>query len=309
MTVIVRPFRPEEAARVSDILRAALPYALTTPDSVLHTLRTADPAERHQRLVAELDGEIAGVADAALLPDSREPGRAELSVRVDPARRGRGVGAALLRAAEAHLAAVGAWEVSGWAGDEPAARAFARRHGYRSLDISHIQRLDLARVALPRPSAPPPGVAVRVVAEYENDPRPVHRADIEATTIDPADVEEGYAEYEEWLEHTWGDPLFDRELSTLVVVDGRIVSLAFVESDRDRRCLCAVTATVPERRGRGYATLAKAAALRLARARGMTESFTSNDSGNAAMLAINERFGYAICGGEVRQRRDLARVP
>ncbi|GLF99590.1 GNAT family N-acetyltransferase [Streptomyces yaizuensis] len=308
MTVIIRTFRPEDAATVSAIRRAALPCELTTPDSVLHTLRTADPAERHRRLVAEEGGVIAGVADASLVPDAHEPGQSAVAVRVDPARRGRGIGTALLRAAEEHLRAVGAREAYGWAGDEPRARAFARRHGYESLDTSHFQRLDLGRGPLPEPSALPPGTIVRTVAEYAADPRAVravHRADIEATTIDPADIEAGYAEYEEWLEHTWNDPLFDRELSTLVVEDGRIVSLAFVESDRAGRGMSAVTATVPEHRGRGHATAAKTAALLRARERGVTEMFTSVDTGNAAMLAINERLGYEICGSEVRQRRAL----
>ncbi|MER6913576.1 GNAT family N-acetyltransferase [Streptomyces sp. NPDC000594] len=323
MTVIVRTFRPEDAALVSEIRRAAVPSELATPDSVLHTLRTADPAERHLRLVAEEDGAVVGVADAFLLPDAHEPGEAALSVRVDPARRGQGVGGGLLRAAEEHLRAVGAREISGWAQDEPRARAFARRHGYASRETAHFQRLALADGPPPEPSVPPPGVTVRTVAQYTTnqdttnqdatargttDPRAVravHRADVEATTIDPADIEAGYAEYEEWLEHTWNDPLFDRELSTLVFRDGRIVALAFVESDRAGRGMSAVTATVPEHRGHGHATTAKKAALLLARERGVREMFTAVETGNAAMLTINERLGYAICGSEVRQHRVL----
>ncbi|MQS36219.1 GNAT family N-acetyltransferase [Streptomyces katsurahamanus] len=305
MSTIVRDFRPGDAISVCRVLRAVLPHQVTTPESVLHEVRTAEPAARSRTVVAERDGEIIGTAAAGMLHDAREPGLSTLSVHVHPDHRGRGTGGLLLRTAQRHLAAEGATQVSTWATDEPASLSFAGRHGYRPSRSSCFQRLDLTEDALPPLPEPPPGVALRTVADFADDPRPVYRVDTEATTIDPADIDTEFAEYDDWLEHTWAHPLVDRALSTVVLKDGEPVAFTLVESDGSARCLSGVTATVPAHRGRGYAKLAKSDSLHRARDAGYRSAFTSNDVDNEPMLAINTWFGYRVCGTEVRHARSL----
>lgn len=53
-----------------------------------------------------------------------------------------------------------------------------------------------------------------------------------------------------------------------------------------------MTATRRNRRGRGLATLAKAASVSRAAELGITRVVTGNDRGNEAMLAINRRLGF-----------------
>lgn len=301
MTVIVREFLPEDAAAAVRVRRGAAPYIVTTPASMVNEYRAAPPARRYLMLVAELDGEIAGYANAGLVYESPQPGQAFATPVVHPAHRGRGVGGALLRAAEEYLAGLGAREVYTWVQDVPECRAFAGARGYRPTRTLRYQRLDLASAELPeRPAVLPPGVELRTAADFAADPRPVYAADMEVTADEPSDIPFGLGDYEEWLADTWNDPLLDRELTAVVLVDGAVAAFSAAHTDGGGRYVSAMTGTLRAHRGRGLATLAKAESLRRARAAGCVEAYTSNDSENGPMLAINRRFGYEPCATEVR---------
>ncbi|MEV5340966.1 GNAT family N-acetyltransferase [Streptomyces sp. NPDC052676] len=309
MTVIVRELRPEvraDAEGFAEVRRRALPFMLTTPDSVRHDLTHSHPDARHRQLVAEEDGEIVGTAQVGLAHDSPEPGQGYLNVYVHPERTRRGAGSLLVRTAEEYLAAQGAARLFAWVLDEPANRAFAERHGYRPSRSAHFLRLDLANGALPPPQSPPPGVELRTAADYADDPRPLYELDAEATADEPGDIAAEFTDFEAWVAETWRHPLLDLELTTVAVVDGRPVAFSAAYTDRaHHRYGSAMTGTARAFRGRGLAKLAKNASLHRARAAGYTEAFTGNDTGNGPMLAINTWFGYEICATEVRHVREL----
>jgi GNAT superfamily N-acetyltransferase len=311
MSMIVRDIRPEapaEAAAFSSIRRLALPFMLSTPDSVLHQLAHAHPDARFRQLVAEEDGEIVGTAQVGLAHDSPLPGQGYLNVYVHPGRPGRGAGSLLVRAAEEHLAGAGATRLFAWVPDEPGNRAFAERHGYRPGRSAHFLRLDLAHGALPPLQDPPPGVELRTAADYADDPRPLFELDAEATADEPSDVGAEFTDYEAWLAETWRHPLLDLELTSVAVADGRPVAFSVAHTDGHGRYGSAMTGTARAFRGRGLAKLAKNDSLHRARAAGCTEAFTGNDTGNGPMLAINDWFGYTICATEVRYARELGRI-
>ncbi|GAA3307411.1 hypothetical protein GCM10020295_66180 [Streptomyces cinereospinus] len=224
MTVIVRDLRPGERADTEAFARVrhlALPWTVSTPDSVAHAVTHAHPAAHHRSLVAELDGEVVGTAQVGIAHDSPQPGQGSLNVYVDPRRTRRGAGSLLVRAAEEHLAAHGATRLFAWVLDEPAHRAFAERHGYRPSRSAHFLRLGLAHRALPPPRTPPPGVELRTAADYADDPRPVFALDAEVTADEPGDVAAEFTDYEAWLAETWDHPLLDRDLTSVVVAEGR----------------------------------------------------------------------------------------
>ncbi|AOT58160.1 GNAT family N-acetyltransferase [Streptomyces rubrolavendulae] len=306
MTVIVREFVPDDAPAAVRVRRSAAPYTVTTPASMLNERRAAPPARRYLMLVAERDGEVVGYGNAGLVHEAPEPGQAFVTPVVDPAHRGHGVGGLLLRAAEEHLAALGAREVYAWVRDEPECLEFARTRGYRSTRTLRYLRLDLASAALPEPPAAlPPGVELRTAADFAADPRPLFAADSEATADEPTDIPFGLGDYEEWLADTWEDPLLDRELTVVALVDGAVAAFSAAHTDGEGRYVSAMTGTVRAHRGRGLATLAKTESLRRARAAGCMEAYTSNDSANGPMLAINRRLGYEPCATEVRHVRSL----
>lgn len=307
MTVIVRDFRPEDAAAVVRVRRATVPYAVTTEEALHFAVRGANPASKYRMLVAEWDGEVVGTSHVALAYDSDEPGVARLNPHVRPDHTGKGVGSAILRAAEEHLIAEGATAFYTWVNDVPADRAFAEHRGYSPLRTAHFQRLDLAGAALPEPLELPAGCTLARAADFADDPRPVFEADAEASSDEPGDVSTDLDDYEDWLNHTWRHPCLDHDLSTVVVADGRIAAFTAAHTDGATTYLSAMTGTLRDYRGQGLAKAAKVDSLRRARAAGYTDAFTNNDAGNEPMLAVNTWFGYEICASEVRHVRKLAR--
>lgn len=149
------------------------------------------------------------------------------------------------------------------------------------------------------------GVELRTAADFEADPRPMFRADAEATSDEPSDIGAHFDDYDDWIRHTWNNPLLDRGLSSVVLVDGEVAAFTAAQSDGGTRYMSGMTGTLRAHRGRGLAKLAKADSLRRARAAGYTDAFTSNDADNGPMLAINKWFGYEICATEVRHVRTL----
>lgn len=305
MTVIVRDFRTEDAAAVSRVRHATLPHMVTTPESIVFRVATANPARKYRLLIAEKDGEIIGTAHVGVVYDATEPGLATVTPHVHPDHQRLGAGTMILRVAEEYLAAEGATTVYAWAMQEPAALAFAEKHGYRPTRSAHFQRLDLAKGTLPAPGALPAGVELRTALDFEADPRPLFLVDAEASSDEPGDISVDLAGYDDWFSQTWSEPLLDRGLTTVVVVDGEAVAFTAAFTDGGTRYASGMTGTLRAHRGRGYAKLAKTDSLHRARAAGYTDAFTSNDADNGPMLAINRWFGYEICATEVHHVRTL----
>ncbi|MGY3200753.1 GNAT family N-acetyltransferase [Streptomyces sp. TE5632] len=308
MAIIVRDLRPEVRADVegfSHVRRLAIPFMLSTPESVLHHLRRSHPDAHFGQLVAEEDGEIIGTVQLSLAHDSPEPGQGSANVYVRADRARRGAGSLLLRAAEERLAALGARKVYAWVMDAPDNRAFAELRGYRASRSAYFLRLDLAGGTLPPLQDPPPGVELRTGADFADDPRPLFVLDAETSSDEPSDIDTEFADYEAWLEETWRHPLLDPALTTVAVVDGSPAAFTAAYTDGAGRYSTAMTGTARVHRGRGLAKLAKNASLHRARAAGCTEAFTGNDTGNEPMIAINKWFGYEICATEVRHVREL----
>ncbi|MDC0768842.1 GNAT family N-acetyltransferase [Streptomyces sp. HD] len=308
MTITVRPLRPDVRADIegfSHVRHLALPFMVGTPDAVAYDVTHIHPDARYRPLVAEEDGEVIGTAQVGLVHDSPEPGQGYVNVYVHPERTGRGAGTLLVRTAEEYLAERGATRLFAWILDAPGNRAFAERHGYRAGRSAHFLRLDLAGGTLPPVQAPPPGVELRTAADFADDPRPLFELDAETASDEPSDVTYEFTDYEAWLEETWNHPLLSRELTSVAVVDGRPAAFSLARTDGATRYTNAMTGTARAFRGRGLAKLAKNDSLHRARAAGLTEAFTGNDTGNGPMLAINKWFGYEICATEVRHVREL----
>ena len=86
-------------------------------------------------------------------------------------------------------------------------------------------------------------------------------------------------------------PLLDHAGSFVALADGRPVAMAML-SHAGAVGLNDFTCTHPDWRGRGLATLVKAAVIQWASERGLERITTSNDAENTAMLRVNEKLGY-----------------
>ncbi|MGW0548050.1 GNAT family N-acetyltransferase [Streptomyces altiplanensis] len=304
-TLTVRDFVPADTDAWVRVRRAAVPFMVVTPESVAFERSTAHPDKKMRMLVAERDGEVIGTAFAGIAYDSADPGQAYVTPYIHPDHRGRGAGSLLLRAAEEHLDAEGATSVYAWVVDAPPSRAFAERRGYRPTRSLHFQHLDLAQGPLPQRQPLPAGVELRTAADFLDDPRPMFEADAETTSDEPSDISTDFTDYDDWINHTWNNPLLDHRLSTVVVADGQVAAFTAVHTDGRTRYWSGMTGTLRAHRNRGFAKLAKTDSLHRARAAGYTDAYTSNDADNGPMLAVNQWFGYEICASEVRHVRKL----
>ncbi|MGW0704482.1 GNAT family N-acetyltransferase [Streptomyces sp. NPDC002643] len=308
MTVTVRDLRPTDPVATeafATVRRRALPFLVSTAESLLHDATHAPPEAHYRQLIAEADGVVIGTAQLGIAHDSPTPGQGNVNVYVDPEHMRRGAGGALVRTAEEWLASVGAKRLLSWVLDTPDNRAFAERRGYTASRSAHFLRLDLAHGTLPPLQPLPSGVELRTTGDFADDPRPLFDLDEETAADEPGDVEAELDDYALWLEETFRHPLLDHGLSTVVVADGVPVAFTAVRTDGRARYFTGMTGTARAHRGRGLAKLAKNDSLHRARTAGYTEAFTGNDAENGPMLAINEWFGYAMCATEVRYVREL----
>ncbi|MFE1368304.1 GNAT family N-acetyltransferase [Streptomyces anulatus] len=305
MTVIVRDFRPSDAEAWTQARRASVPWMVATPEQVVHDLAHAHPDRHYRLLLAEEDGEIIATAQAGIAHESPEPGQGYFTPQTLPGRTNRGAGSLLLRTAEEHLAEAGATVLYAWVIDNPESLEFARKRGYLPSRSAHFQHLDLAGGTLPPRQKLPAGVELRPGSDFADDPRPLFDADAEVTADEPGDITSELDDYEDWLTSTWRHPAFDQGLTTVVLVDGKVAAFSAATTDGLRTYLSGMTGTLREFRGRGLAKLAKNDSLHRARAAGYTDAYTSNDTGNGPMLAVNQWFGYQVCATEVRHVRTL----
>lgn len=307
MALIIRDYSAEDADGVAALLRDLLPYLVVTPRGV-HAQVTAGPArQRYRALLAEEDGRLVGSARVGLFPDTSDTGLGFANLNVIASERGRGIGGALLAAAESHLASVGARTAYAWVDDQPASHGFAARNGYRRGRSSRFLRLDLAAEppAVPEPAPGAGTLRLLPASRWAADPRPLYEADLESFQDEPSDVAPDTISYEDWRRVTWDRPEFDPELTTVAEVDGQVAAVVIAHTDGATRYFSAGTGTRRAFRGRGLAKAAKAHSLHLARAAGYREAFTGNDDGNAPMLAVNRWLGYQTCATEWRYIRDL----
>jgi len=306
--VTVEDFRSEDAEAVAQVRRAAVPYLVCSAESVTWDA-TSSPARKHTRwLVAreEPDGPIAGCADTGLLVESTEPGESFLHTAVRPGVLGRGVGDALVAAAERYLRELGARRAYTWASDDGRSPGFAERRGYVRGRRACFLGLDLTRATLPPvPDPLPDGVELRTSADFADDRRPLYEADMECAADEPGDVQTGFVPYADWLRLNWERPDIDHHLSSVVLVEGEVAAYCVAQTDGRERYWSGMTGTRRAYRGRGLARLAKLDSLRRSRAAGCAHAFTGNDAANLPMLALNKGLGYVQAAAEWRYVKAL----
>jgi predicted N-acetyltransferase YhbS len=139
--VSVRPARAEDCGRLAALI-GQLGYEAAAPD-VAERL-AAMGAEGRLVLVAELDGVVIGCLSTSTMRVLHRPapvGRISMMV-VDEALRGRGIGAALVRAAEQALAAQGCYMVEVTSNVRRAdAHRFYERLGYERTSVRLAKEL------------------------------------------------------------------------------------------------------------------------------------------------------------------------
>jgi GNAT superfamily N-acetyltransferase len=246
---------------------------------------------RRQFVAIEPGGAMAGCAQALHGPWLPE-GTFDITVLVDPAHRKRGVGGGLYRAALECVADLGATRIqTAVADDDPAALEFAERHGFAVGCHRFKSSLEVGAFV------PVAGVLARVTAlgvgVVRFDPAVDDRVRLyelhRRGELDEPSSTGVATPYEEYSRATFDRP--NVVVFLAVTAAGEWLGLAQLEIQAGRayhELSCVERAW----RGLGIAQALKLHTIEYARSEGLLRMTTGNDSRNAAMLAINRKFGY-----------------
>jgi len=258
------------------VRRAVLPNERTASlDELKRSMRAGD-----LHVLAELDGELAGSG----LVNRSDTGNAHLAPRVLPDKRGRGVGATLLRRLGEHAAEQGYIRASSFvAGDDKRSISFAGRFGFEEARREVQQVLDIAGVS-PRDIQ---GVEFSSVEE---------RPDLLEASYPVA--QQGYADMPiEGLDislDSWMEEATLPAGSLVALADGEVVGYAGLMrwADDPTKAEHGLTVVRRDWRRRGLAAALKERQIAWAAANGIRRLVTYTQTGNENMQAVNARLGY-----------------
>jgi GNAT superfamily N-acetyltransferase len=290
----IRPYEPRDAGAGAKLVGSAFPQPnAITGTTIRHYVESSPPRSQLGVWVGYDGDDLVGWADAALRWSVAGEGLTELWVTVRDDRRGEGLGRELYARAEDHVLTLGAREIRTFAlADDPASIAFTQRRGFQEARREYSWALDL-QTADHAPPAVPDDVRIVRLEELRGRDRELFELYDEAHSDMPGDHPH-VLEFDEWHAETLENPELDFEASSVVLVDGRPASFAWITSDRaGGGGSHELTGTLRDYRGRGLARLAKQATIHWAAEAGLQFLVTSNDDTNAPMLALNERLGYA----------------
>ena len=288
----IRPFEAEDAELALPLFRRLIAGEVHTAAAIRHFVE-AQPARAGMRAwTATLDGEVVGWANARLRWSIAADDVAGGWVGVLPEHRHRGVGSALQRLAEEHARSLGAGHLTSFTFErDDDGRRFARNRGYREGRREQYWELDVASAAV-RNEPAPAGAEIVTLASVIDRERELFDLFDSAHSDMPGD-ETWTLDFEEWRVEALGDPTLDHDASAVVLVDGRPASFAWINTDREGGIgENEMTGTHRDFRRRGLARLAKETSIRRAADLGIHTLYTSNETTNTDMLALNEHLGY-----------------
>jgi GNAT superfamily N-acetyltransferase len=277
------------------------PMPLTADDWRERQRRTAPGAFR-RFLVGEVGDEI--VAMGALLDHDLLENGVAARIVVETAHRRQGLGRALSAAVDALIAERAPTTVEVRVKDsDPASRAWAERRGFRLQRHMVRSRLDLHGFD-----------PVRHRFAVERAESAGHRFET------PSDLDRLYALFAALVPDAPdglappASDTFRRQVEDhpgfvqLIASHGAAwVGMAAVEQRGEDGAWNAFTGVLPAYRGRGLARALKVVAAEEMRRRGRHWIETSNNVGNAPMLAVNRALGYVPVAGALYLRRDERR--
>ena len=306
---VIRELRQEDAAAVARLELEIVPDQVLTPEVVWQRASRQVEREQLRTWVAELKGEVVAYAHASFEWSMPTPGKGRFWIGVVPRARERGIGSALYEKALEHLRSHGAWRARTWVDADPAGTRFVERRGFEPLEVDRVSALELGGAEIPEPTVPE-GFGVVPLGEARDREQDLYEICAAGELDMPGEEPETELSFEDWLQDDYGSPALTDEGSFVVLSGERVVALAFLTVDPERRLAYnQMTATLPEFRRRGLALAVKLAAARWAAANGYERIVTENNADNEGMLAVNGRVGYRPLYDQVGWLRQWERPP
>src|SRR5579863_9045446 len=181
MSFHIRPFAPGDYEALSAISQAIYPDYAATEDEMRYWDEHRDPIHKFQRLVAEQDGRMVGVAHYDQSFDTYHPRKFIIDVAVHPDARRQGIGSALYEQIVGEMLLHNPINVRGRVREDmqPGIR-FLQARGYQDVWRDWESRLDLAAFD-PSPyqgleeKLREQGIEIKSNRELEADPQCFHK--------------------------------------------------------------------------------------------------------------------------------------
>jgi GNAT superfamily N-acetyltransferase len=315
-TLTLRPEHPDDYPRVAALLSIGYAEPVTAeqvaewranelPDRISYRVVAADPA-----------GQAIGYAHA--LHDTwHVPGLFWLHAAVDPAARGRSLGARLYDDVADFARRQGATLLRAEARDaQPEGLRFAERRGFvverhifeSTLDLAVFDETPFLPALTAAQATDICFFSLADVGDTDGTRRRLHALN-EALVLDIPGRDPTPRPYGAFAKEIFASAWF-RSDGQIVAADGDtwigISAVAIYPESHSAYNL--MTGVIPAYRGRGIALALKLLALRCARRYGAESIRTNNDSENAPMLAVNRKLGYRPELGYSVLRREPART-
>jgi GNAT superfamily N-acetyltransferase len=312
----IRPFDNDFAA-VAALLSSANNEPITAAELEASHARFPAEGARHRLVGVTPNSQIVAYANAMWWP-GRQPGNFWFTLTVDPAFRRQGIGSVLLAELERTVRNVGGARLgTGISDADEAPMAFARRHGHAVESVQLQSTLDLAMFEEARFAQVVDRVQAGGIRFFPYTDMPGQETQRKLyelykwTDLDSPGYlgtnPDDYPPFERWQ-----DELFGTEKTLLdglvIAADGdRFVGMTVVQQDGPEGSLYTeYTGVLKEYRGRQIGLALKLLSVEYARAYGATSMWTKNNSGNRAMLAINDKMGYVKTFGRAWLCKELA---
>ncbi len=304
--VDIRPFEDRDYEGVVAVANAVFPDRPGTVEEWRYEDEHYDKKYVNERLVAEdrESGAIAGFAGYWQVAWAFHPQKFGAEVRVHPDRAGQGIGSALWDRLEDEVLARQAISVKTNIWEKmPDAVAFATKRGFREVLRAWESRLDVAAFDFDRfgpylTQALGSGVTITTLsAERANEEnlKRIHEMEMEiAKDIPrpPGDVHTP-VDFSMFMEYAVDAPWAINDAYFLGVVDGEYAGLSALFKPKTGDWLNqGLTGVRRDFRGRHLASALKVKTVEYARDHGVREIRTWNEINNAAILAINLKFGF-----------------
>jgi mycothiol synthase len=315
----LRPAAESDLPRMVEIGNAVFPdFAETIEEAADHEARLRAEGCASVHVLAELpDGQAVGLGRFRHQPGQYDPLRYHVAVFVLRAMRGRGIGGALFAWVLDALRARGARALESFARETmPEAVAFLERRGFRDTmrtweTVLDVAAFDPAPFAFYQSRATDAGVMITTLAEEcARDAGALRRAyDLHNAVVADIPFPAPFTppSFDYFVRSNVESPRALPEAYFIARIGDTYVGEANLHRPATGIALHhSVTGVLPAYRDRGIAMALKLATIAYAQAHGYAQIRTWNETGNAGMLAINDRLGFVRQPAWITLERTLA---